>query len=452
MTYRPAAALAARLLLASLLAGLIGLVGSAAVAQDATATVATTTVAGPITPVAADHLAETVDDAAAAGHAALLVTLDTPGGLVTSMQSIVQTFLNAPLPIIVHVAPGGANAGSAGTYITLSAHVAAMAPATRIGAATPIDLEGGEVGDKIVNDAAAFAEAIAEARGRDVDFAVDAVREGRSITATEALEIGAIDLIAEDTTAVLVAADGLEVEVRGATVTLATAGAVTEELEWSWARRLLQAIADPNLAFLFISIGTVAIIYELANPGLGAGGVIGGVLLILAMFSLSVLPVTVAGVALLLLAAVLLVAELFAPGIGVGAGGGTVALLLGGLFLFEPPSGLAVGLTVLVPSVLVVLGLTVLAGVMVGRVRGQPVHGASDDLVGRVASVRVTTTGEPRVRLDGTSWRARPTSGATITDGDTVRVVAVDNLDLVVTPLDPDPASPTAPEPVEERG
>ncbi|MBW3619152.1 MAG: nodulation protein NfeD [Actinobacteria bacterium] len=444
------------LLLAGLLAGLsAAAAGGAATAADdgddpagtATRTVATTTIAGAITPVVADHLTDTLRDAAAQGHEALVVTLDTPGGLVTSMRVIVQSFLNAPLPVIVHVAPSGADAGSAGTFITLSAHVAAMAPATTIGAATPVDLEGGEVGDKIVNNAAAYAEAIAEARDRDVEFAVQSVRDGRSITAEEALEIGAIDLVSPTTETLLEDVDGTEVELTdGDRVTLATAGASTVELEMTGARRLLQRLADPNLAFIFISIGTLAIIYELANPGLGAGGIVGGAMLILAMFALSVLPVTFAGASLLVLAGIFLVAELFAPGIGIGAGGGSLLLVLGGLFLFDEPSGLRVGLPVLLPTVLVVLGSTILAGVLVRRTRDRPSHYTSDELLDRTAVVAAAGD-ELRVRIDGTSWRVRPAAGTTVLAGDRVRVVDRDNLDLVVTPTDMPSTTPAPEEP-----
>ena len=437
VTTRRRSPLVAAIGLAALLTGLLALAVGGAQAQTPR-TVATTTVAGAITPVIADHLTDTVAAAAAQGHQALVVTLDTPGGLVSSMREIVQAFLNAPLPVIVHVAPSGADAGSAGTFITLAAHVAAMAPATTIGAATPVDLEGGEVGDKIVNNAAAYAEAIAEARDRDVKFAVDAVRDGRSITAAEALDIGAIDLITPTTPSLLEDVDGLEVELHdGTTVTLATAGAATVPLEMTGVQELLQRIADPNLAFIFLSIGTLAIIYELANPGLGAGGIVGAVMIVLAMFSLSVLPVNIAGAALLVLAAGFLIAELFAPGVGVGAVGGTVALVLGGMFLFQRPSGIGIDLAVLFPTAAVVLGLTILAGVLVRRSRGTPSHSNADELLDRTADVRGVAEGRPRVRLDGTYWRVRPAEGTTIADGDHVRVVARDNLDLIVAPTAP---------------
>ena len=404
-------------------------------AQGAT-TVATTTVEGPITPVIADHLADVVAGAAADGHEAVLVELDTPGGLVTSMRDIVQEFLNAELPVIVYVTPRGADAGSAGTFITLAAHVAAMAPATTIGAATPVDLEGGEVGDKVVENAAAYAEAIANARDRDVEFAVDSVREGRSITAREALEVGAIDLIAPDIATLLDEIDGTTVKVKGEEVTLSTADAELVSAEMSGTRRLLQLIADPNLAFIFMSLGTLAIIYEVANPGLGAGGILGVVLLILAFFSLSVLPVNVAGIALLVLAGGLFLAELFMPGIGVGAAGGTIALILGGLFLFEEPTGIGINMWVLWPTALVLFGMVILAGWLVQRARGRSSRVSSDALIGRETTIRRPDPDRPaRVVLDGTYWRVRPDADdpVPLRDGDDVTVVARDNIDLIVT-------------------
>jgi membrane-bound serine protease (ClpP class) len=427
------------LLLACLVAGLVASAGAAAAQPvDAPRSIATTTVTGAITPVTADHLADTAGDAARQGHEALVVLLDTPGGSLSATRDIAQTFLDAPLPIVVYVAPSGADAGSAGTFITYAAHVAAMAPATTIGAATPVDMEGGEVGDKIVQNAAAFAETLAEERGRDVDFAVASVVEGRSVTARTALEEGVIDVVAGDLEALLDAIDGTEVEVRGVgEVTLATAGATVVELEMTGVRSLLAILADPNLAFIFLSLGTLAILYEIANPGLGLGGVVGVICLVLAMFALSVLPVNWAGAVLLLVAAVMFVAELFIPGVGVGAAGGTAALLLGGLFLFQDQSGLGVDWWVLVPTALVTFGLCVLAGVLVARTRGQRSSAGSDDLVDRELVVENVAGGNPRARVSGTFWRVRPAEGVRpLRDGDRVRVVERRNLDLLVVPVE----------------
>lgn len=219
-----------------------------------------TRVDGPITPVIADHLDGMVDKAAEDGHVALIVELDTPGGLDSAMRRIVQAFLGARVPVVVHVTPSGARAASAGALIAWSSHVVVMAPGTTIGAATPVDLEGGEVGDKIVNDAAAFARAVAEERGRNVDVAAAAVTEGRALSDTEAVDENVADVIVEGRTALLDTLDGRKVSLPGGTTaTLRTAGAVMEEQELSFLRSLLQRLADPNLAFLFMSVGTLGV-------------------------------------------------------------------------------------------------------------------------------------------------------------------------------------------------
>lgn len=429
-----AARLRAAVLLAAALSGLLAFAGSAfADETPAGRTVATTEVDGPITPVIDDHLADTVVDAAAAGHQALIIRLDTPGGGLDPTRSIVQTLLDAPLPVVVHVAPPGADAGSAGTFITYAAHIAAMAPATTIGAATPVDLEGTEVGDKVVENTVAFAEAIAEQRDRDVDFAVAAVRDGTSITAAAALEAGAIDVVAGSTAELLEEIDGTTVTVRGSEVELETAGAATVEMNLQGTRAILQLLANPNLAFIFMTLGTLGILYEIANPGMGLGGLVGGVFLILALFSLAVLPVNWAGAVLLLLAAAMFIAELFMPGVGVGAAGGTIALLIGGLFLFQAPTGIAMDLWVLIPTVLMAFALAVAAGRLVARAHQGRSHAASDYLLGRTVVVERAAEGRPRANIDGTWWRLRPRDAdVTLRDGQRYVVVDRDNIDLIV--------------------
>ena len=431
--------------LAALVAGLVGSVAGSLAQDRGPTAVLVTEVRGPITPVIADHLRDAVeraedlppprDDETSA--VTLLVELDTPGGLITSMRSIVQDFLNADVPVVVYVAPSGADAGSAGTFITLAGHVAAMAPATTIGAATPVDLEGGEVGDKIVNNAAAYAEAIAVERGRDVTFAVESVTEGRSVTADEALEIGAIDLIANSREELLAELNGQQFEIGDETRTIVfEPGDGVEEYGLSWARGLLQRLADPNLAFVFMSLGTLAIIYEVANPGLGAGGILGAVFLIMAFYSLSVLPVNLAGAALLVLAAALFLAELFAPGFGVAGAGGTAALLLGGLFLFDEPSGIGVDLGLLIPVALGMFVMVLLAARAVMVSRKRPTVDPADDLIGRVAELIGLDEDRPRIRLDGTWWRVVADEGFELGGTDRVEVVGRDNLDLFVRPAD----------------
>jgi membrane-bound serine protease (ClpP class) len=416
------------------IAGLLLAAGSPARGQAST--IVAVTVDGVITPIFADHITDVLGRAERERHQALLVQLDTPGGLDTSMRDIIQSFLNTQVPVIVYVSPQGARAASAGALITLASHVAVMAPSTSIGAATPIGGEGGEdLARKIVEDAASYAEGIAEERGRDVDFAIDAVREGKSIAANEALETGVIDLIARDRADLLAELDGRVVEIApGRTVTLRTAGVEVVEVELGFARSILQWLADPNIAFLFISLGTLAIIYELANPGIGAGGITGVILLLLAFTALSVLPVNAAGAILLVLAGALFVAELFVPGIGVFAAGGTIALVLGGLFLFRGPIGVD-------PAALVPIAVLAGAGALgLGRVawRTRRLVGVTGTaaIVGARGVVKEIEGDDVQVFVQGSWWGARVRSGR-LRPGQEIRVVEMDGLRLIVEPEEP---------------
>ena len=394
-------------------------------------TVLVTEVDGVITPVMADHIREGLARAQEEGHGAFLVELDTPGGLDASMRDIIQAFLGANVPVVVHVAPSGARAASAGALITMAAHVAAMAPGTTIGAATPVDLEGGrDVERKIIEDAAAYAESIARTRGRNVEFAVDAVREGRSIPAGRAERIEVVDVLASNRAELLEEIDGKSVTLaNGDEVTLETRGAGIVPYELGTFRSILQWLADPNLAFLFMSLGTLALIYELANPGVGGAAIVGVILILLALFGLAVLPVNVLGALLLLLAAILFGVEIFTPGVGVGAAGGTAALILGGLFLFRGRVG--VDPQVLIPVALVVGGATVLAGRLAWRTRRLAPTTGAGGLVGALARVGPATGTTGQVMVQGAWWNVT-TRGEELREGATVRVVDVEGLDLVV--------------------
>ncbi|MDP9022325.1 MAG: nodulation protein NfeD [Actinomycetota bacterium] len=405
-----------------------------AAAQDGS--VLETEATGPVTPVMANHLADALEEAQRGGHAALIVRLDTPGGLVTAMRDIVKSFLNADVPVVVWVSPAGAGAASAGYLITSAAHIAAMAPGTNIGAATPIDLEQGEVLDKIVNDAAAYARAIADARGRDVDFAEEATVDGASLSAEEAVERNVVDLVAATRDDLLRAIDGRTIEVAGGRqVQLDTTGVEIVSYEASWARRVLQRLADPNIAFLFMSIGTLAILYELAQPGVGAGAAVGVILIVLALFALAVLPVNTAGLALLGLAIALFVGEIFAPGIGVLAAGGTVALLLAGLFLFQRPTGVGVDLRVLIPTV-VLAGLAAAGlAVVAARSRSAPVAAGPEPALNETTTVRRIVGDRAQVFVGGAWWNARSPTRR-LQQGDEVRVVGRRDLELVVEPVE----------------
>lgn len=397
-----------------------------------------TTIDGAITPVIADHIADVVGRAENQDYNALVVQIDTPGGLDTSMRKIIQRFLASEVPIIVYVSPDGARAASAGSFITMAANVAAMAPATAIGAATPVQLSGEDVSDserKAIEDAAAYAEAIANERDRDVEFAIDTVLEGRSASASEAVEIGAVDLLADSLPQLLEEIDGWTVEVGdGRTVSLATAGAVLDEADMGLFRQIQQFLADPNLAFLFLSIGTLGLIYELANPGFGAAGIVGAILIILAMFGIAVLPVNVVGLLLFGIAIALFIAELFAPGVGVAAAGGTASLVLSGVFLFRGTPGFEVGIGVLVPIAVVVGGFAMVAGRMVMRTRKRVSTTTGEGLfVGRIVEVDRVTGNRGMTFVEGAWWSVR-SAGPRLQKGD-ARVVAVDGLTLVVEPV-----------------
>lgn len=386
---------------------------------------------GAITPVVADYVADAVVEAESGLYQSLVITLDTPGGLDLSMRDIVQSLLNSTVPTVVYVSPEGARAASAGTFITMAAHVAVMAPATSIGAATPVDLQGGEITDKIINDAVAFAVSVAERRDRNVEFAEDSVRDGRSVTSREAVELGVVDLVADDLDDLMAQIDGREIQSLGVTLSIADATVVRKEM--GSLRQILGWLADPNIAFLLLSIGTLAIIYEAANPGLGFSGIAGVIMLVLAFFALSILPVQAAGIAMFLLAIALLVAELFVPGVGVLAGGGTLALILSGLFLFE--GSVNVSPVVVWPSAAVLGVASVVAGRSALLARRQPATMGPETLVGR--TVRVMSTGGRQIAfLDGTWWDIK--SITALEDGSEAKVIGTEGVRLLVEEVQSD--------------
>lgn len=405
-----------------------------------------TRVATPITPVIADHVDDGLRVAADGGYAAYVIELDTPGGLATAMRDIVAHILASPVPVVVYVSPDGARAGSAGAVISFAAHVLVMAPSTTIGAATPVGLQGEKVSDKIVNDAAAQAEALANLRHKDRTFVVDAVRTGRSATVDEALRLKVADARAVSLAKALKAADGRVVTVAGQReVTIHTAGARVVRRDLGAVRKVLQFLADPNIAFLLLTLGTLGLLYELASPS-AVAGTIGATCLLLALFSLSVLPVRAVGVLLLLLSAALFVGELLAPGTAGFAFGGAVVLVLAGLFLFDSSQGVSVGLGAMVPLAVLMLVLAVLAGRLAYRVRHQPSRSTGADLLtGRVVSVSSVDAAVPvtgRAHAEGAWWGVRSV-GPPLAAGGRARVVGMAGLDLVVDPTDV---------PLEERG
>jgi membrane-bound serine protease (ClpP class) len=402
-----------------------------------------TRVATEITPVVADHLDEGMARAEQEGAAAYLVELDTPGGLAESMREIVQNILASNVPVIVYVAPEGARAASAGAVITLASHVALMAPATSIGAATPVGLQGEDLSDKIVNDAAAQTESLARLRGRDVAFAGAMVRQGQSLAVDQAVDRNVVDGQASSLVEALQVAHGRTVQVAGTQVTLNTADVTTERQHFGWIRQVQQFLANPNLAFLLFTIGALGLIYELASPGVGVAGAVGAVSLVLALFGVAVLPVTAAGLLLLAVATGLLVAELFAPGIGGFAIGGGVVLVLAAMFLFDETQGVSVDLEIALPIALVMIALAVLAGrVALRSQRGRTRASGKGLLIGTqvtVHEVYPAPGGGSRGRAftDGTWWQVH--SDDELSDGQRVQVNDMTGVTLVVRPLDQPP-------------
>jgi membrane-bound serine protease (ClpP class) len=414
---------------------------SRAAVDDSTDRVLVTTIAGPITPVVAAHIDDGIGRAESEGYGAYLVRLDTPGGLDTSMRAIVQDILASQVPVIVHIAPQGARGASAGAIITFAAHIAAMAPGTSIGAATPI---AGDTGDdleaKVVNDAIAYAESLAELRGRDSEFIADTVREGSAASASEALELGAIDVVAATTAELLEVIDGTTVEVGDELreVVLRTAGAPVDTHDMGLMRTIQQFLADPNIAFLLLSIGTLGLIYELASPGLGVGGALGLTFILLALFGLAVLPLQLVGGLFLVLAVVLFIAEVAAPGVGLAAAGGALSLVLSAVFIIDDAPGLSISLSVIVPTAIVLAAFVIVAGRIAMRVRTapSPTTGAGV-LVGHRAVVHRHDTAA-QVFVNGAWWSVEPLMPLVdLADGDTVEVVEVDGLRLVVEPVAP---------------
>ncbi|MCB0974264.1 MAG: nodulation protein NfeD [Actinobacteria bacterium] len=388
---------------------------------------------GSITPVFADQLDDVLDRAANDSFDLVVIQLDTPGGLASSMRDMVSDILASTVPIVVYVGPPGAQAASAGAVIALAAPVIAMAPGTSIGAATPINIDGGDLGDKVVNEGAAYARGLADIYGRNVDFAESMVTDGAALSSDEAVAEQVADLVANDRAELLGKLDGLVISMPdGSEVTLSTTGARVAEQDLPWFRRILQKLADPTLAFTLISLGSLAIVYEFASPSMGGAGIAGVIMVILGLFALSVLPVNGTGLLLVLLGVTLLGAEAFVPGIGVLGFGGAVSLLLGGLFLFRDAQ-VRVNPIVLAVVVGVLVGASLLISVLVARTTTAPLASGLDSLIGDRSILKRSPNGTPQVHLQGAWWLAQPASGAELpTVGTPVRVVGFDGLTLTV--------------------
>ncbi|GIX31728.1 MAG: hypothetical protein KatS3mg124_2200 [Porticoccaceae bacterium] len=410
---------------------------------------------GPLGPATADHLVRGLRRAEAAQAGAVVIQIDTPGGLEASMREVVEAILAADLPVIGYVAPSGARAASAGTYVVYATHLAAMAPATSIGAATPVQLLGDGGGraphgepaarpekgapgnaqalrDKAVNDARAYLRGLAKLRGRNAEWADRAVAEAATLTAAEALELGVVEILARDLDDLLAQAHGRTVQVKERTLTLETRDAPVEDVRPDWRTRFLAVITDPSVAYLLLLAGLYGLVLEFSNPGIGAAGIAGAICLLLALYAFQLLPVSYSALGLLLLGVALMVAEALSPSFGALGIGGLVAFLVGSLMLFDSE------LPAFRIALPVVLGATAASGAfflavaaLFARTRQRPAPVGVDALVGQPGEVVDVRRDHYLVRVAGELWQAE--ASEPLVPGERVRVAGGRGLRLIVT-------------------
>jgi len=416
---------------------------------------------GAIGPATGDYIHRGLEEAQIRGAEAVILRMDTPGGLDTSMRDIIKEILASSVPVVTYVSPGGARAASAGTYILYASHIAAMAPATNLGAATPVQIGGvpmpsppeqpakppseNEQADKkgpgpktamekkAINDAVAYIKGLAEMRGRNAEWAEAAVREAVSLPAHEALEQHVIDLVAADITGLLARIDGRVVDTQAGKRTLNTKGLTLERLEPDWRNRLLATITDPNIAYILMLLGVYGLFFELANPGFILPGVIGGICLLLALFAFQVLPVNYAGLGLMLLGLAFMVGEVFVPSFGALGIGGVIAFVIGSVILLD--TGVA-GYDISLPLIITVSLLTAMFFIFVVgaaiRLRRKKAVTGSEELIGSIGEAVKTFKSKGQVHIHGEIWQAK--TDAPVKAGEHVRVTALDGLVLLVSP------------------
>ena len=392
---------------------------------------------GSINPATADFIEDSLHDAAQGGASALVIELDTPGGLLTSTQRIVKDLLGAPIPVIVYVAPSGAGAASAGTFITEAANIAAMAPGTTIGAAHPVGAGGedekGVLGEKIENFAASFGRSIAEQRGRNQDWVVEAVRKSVAIDDSEALTRHVIDIVAPDLQSLLKQASGRQVKVNGTTVTLALAGATVRQRRMTFGEQLFDALANPNIMYLLLMAGVLGIYFEFAHPGVFLPGVAGAICILLALASFEVLPINIAALLLVFLGVMMLASEAFVTSYGVMGLGGVAALVLGSLFLIDTSqTNLEVSRGIIAGGAIGLSAIILGVGYVLARDRHRAAYTGREGLIGEIGEVReAIAPGTPgRVFIHGEIWRA--VSDQPIGAGARACVTAVRGLEIEV--------------------
>ena len=411
---------------------------------------------GVIGPAVSEYIQKGLKIAAREHAPAVVLQIDTPGGLDHAMRDIIQAILQSPIPILTYVAPAGARAASAGTYLLYASHVAAMAPTSNLGAATPIQIgglpsapdspettkdkppaekpapSGGALERKMVNDAAAYIRSLAQRHGRNGDWAEKAVREAVSLTASEALAVKVVDIVAADVDDLLRQADGRQVVMAAGTMQLKTAGLTTVHILPTWQNKVLAVIGDPNVTYLLLLLGMYGLIYELANPGVFFPGVVGAIALLLALYGFQVLPINYSGLALIILGISLIATEAFIPSFGSLGIGGIVAFVIGSLILLDEDS-LRISLTLIIGTTTVSAAFILwLMGRMAG-LRRRPVRTGVEALIGMTGEVREDFSGEGRIWLMGESWRAK--AAEKLQRGEKVKVTAKEGVFLTVEKL-----------------
>jgi len=393
-------------------------------------------VAGVVNPVMSEFITKSIDQAVEEGDELLVIELDTPGGLDTSMRSIVQKIMGSSIPVAVYVSPTGARAASAGVFITISAHIAAMAPGTNIGAAHPVGVGGKmdkTMAEKAVNDAAAYIKSIAKKRGRNAEWAEEAVRKSVSITHETALELHVIDFVAKDINDLLRQINGMVVETTKGKITLNTKDVNIKHREMGLRHKILNLISDPNIAYLLMLLGFYGLFFELTNPGAIFPGVVGAICLILALYSFQTLPVNYAGLILIVFGIILFILEVKVTSFGLLTIGGIVSMLIGSLMLFESPLPFfKVSLGVILPAVIITSALFIIAIVLAIKAHRRKPATGTEGLIGLEGEARSDIMNEGLVLVHGEIWQAW--SDQEIKKGQKVVVDSVDRLKLKVRP------------------
>ena len=410
-------------------------------------------VKGPIGPPSVRYIERALKDAASRQSLLLILQLDTPGGLDASMREIIQLLMTSPVPVVTFVAPSGARAASAGTYILYASHVAAMAPGTNLGAATPLQLGGvtdpgrqesdadnlsssreSDMQRKMINDAEAYLRSLAQLRGRNVEWAVQAVRNAKSLSAEEALQKNVIDLVATHVPDLLAQLDGKEIKLINQTRVLITSGLTIKKIEPDWHTQLLSFITNPNVAYILMLIGIYGLIFEFATPGTLIPGIVGTVSLMLSLYAFQVLPISYAGFALMLFGLALMIAEAFAPSFGILGLGGGLAFIIGSIFLMDT-SAPRYGISPALIGTLGLLNLAFFAFVLgaLKQARKRPVVTGTEIMIGTKAVALEDFDSEGKVKTKGEIWQAR--SPVPVEADQDLKITGTDGLVLLVTPL-----------------